>query len=624
MLTEEGIHKMILDGQQRATSIALGFYNPWKDSEISRIGNAKNLPTVWIDVLPPEKKSPGCAFVFRATTRSHPWGYQLTQNTKTLSIPDRITAAENFSAFFEKEIYTQLSAAQRLPYDACLPVPLCFLLEASNESSNYLEWKQNIINRCSNCIPIGFTPKLLPGSSYHEALKNCDMEKIYSIVKDRLDNYRIPSIVVDNKLILTNEDNATNDPTLFVRLNSAGTNLEGEELIYSIYKAICPESKDLVENIGNNIVAPSRIITITARLIQSIITGKYVQNINLVQFQKYVADEEFLSFFKELAGTRVQDSKLGQLFSKAIKILKYDDESIPDVIIKKFVRDSPNGLLILLHWLYFNDTEISLTRRKNICSQLYQLYWFGDIDNAVKTTWADSKELEFWDKPVKNTSCIIKYPLATPDSIQDFLLQRLERQAEDHNISRNDTEIWQLWENAFRQPESMSLETYEETIRNGWLNFMYRLLTNKSLILLAQREYINREFREFNQIEDLQDSNTPWDWDHIYPASWVYNKHDIDPRTRKWEWRIGNFRAMSLTDNRSENNNESPAERFKQPDKDYFILENDFEFWKQLTQEHKNIKKLHTEHVLIHAKAIIQRTVNIYREFYELFVTRQA
>ena len=136
---------------------------------------------------------------------------------------------------------------------------------------------------------------------------------------------------------------------------------------------------------------------------------------------------------------------------------------------------------------------------------------------------------------------------------------------------------------------------------------------------MAQKEYINQQFREFNQLDDLEDTNRPWDWDHIYPNSWVYYQREIDSRTRYWESTIGNFRAMDLVDNRSENNNYSPAERFEGSNSDYFIRENDWEWWKKLDSEHKYIKEGDEEYVLIHAKAIITRCVNIYANFIDTF-----
>ena len=52
-----------------------------------------------------------------------------------------------------------------------------------------------------------------------------------------------------------NEENAT----LFVRLNAEGTRISGEELIYSLLKAIFPEAKKLVEDIDLRFIAPEEI-----------------------------------------------------------------------------------------------------------------------------------------------------------------------------------------------------------------------------------------------------------------------------------------------------------------------------------------------------------------------------
>ena len=224
-----------------------------------------------------------------------------------------------------------------------------------------------------------------------------------------------------------------------------------------------------------------------------------------------------------------------------------------------------------------------------------------------------------------NNDWIRQHPLISPELLLSFLEQRAQNPSENHDISPNAPEcsdIWQIWEASLPRPDNLTDEQYQDRILGAWRNFLWKLLStrDKSLILLAQRDYINRTFTDFNQLEDLEDTNTPWDWDHIYPNSWVYGQWYIDPRTRAWENRIGNFRAMSLTDNRSENCYKSPAERFDAPNTDYFICENDLKYWSLLDEAHKYIKEDNSEYVLIHAKAIITRTINIYKNFLEEFV----
>ncbi|GHV89460.1 hypothetical protein AGMMS50267_18200 [Spirochaetia bacterium] len=69
----------LLDGQQRATSIALGYYAPWLESiEISKFWSLKKIPTIWIDIFPKEITTTQ-KFVIRVITQSHPWGDKRTK-----------------------------------------------------------------------------------------------------------------------------------------------------------------------------------------------------------------------------------------------------------------------------------------------------------------------------------------------------------------------------------------------------------------------------------------------------------------------------------------------------------------------------------------------------------------
>ncbi len=67
----------MLDGQQRATAICLGFGNPtFRDSQ--------DKIKVFIDLEKP-KVEDNRKYIFRVITQSHPWGYRKSDNTKTLT-----------------------------------------------------------------------------------------------------------------------------------------------------------------------------------------------------------------------------------------------------------------------------------------------------------------------------------------------------------------------------------------------------------------------------------------------------------------------------------------------------------------------------------------------------------
>ena len=91
MASDGGQNKFLLDGQQRCTTIALGFNNPFLKTEQSReIFSLKgHLPSVWIDLQPESNLAENYKYAVRVLNRSHPWGYQQRSNTKPLSMGDR-------------------------------------------------------------------------------------------------------------------------------------------------------------------------------------------------------------------------------------------------------------------------------------------------------------------------------------------------------------------------------------------------------------------------------------------------------------------------------------------------------------------------------------------------------
>ena len=386
LLSREGENLMLLDGQQRATSIALGFYNPWvKDKD--HIGNANNLPIVWIDVNP-RKKTDTQEFVFRVVTRSHPWGYQLQHNENILSVPYRRAASTQYAKLFGQSFYTnytKLLPKQRIPYDATCPIPLCFLLETVRYNHD-IKW---LIEKCKDNIPEAFrTSNMTESEDYFTMLESLVDSEFFSSLLETIEGKvlptMIPTIVLPEELLIDKTDSSPDESTLFVRLNSQGTKIEGEELMYSMFKATCPEVKNLVACIGMNIIPPSRIITLTSRLILS--SNSFVSGLSLAQFRKHVQDEEFIKKLKDKIGDNLS-SPIKEKIKCAINILKYGN--VPDVVVKKYIRESPNGFLLLLHWLFENEgVQIDETRKREIASRLYRNHWFGnDFDYYVRENW---------------------------------------------------------------------------------------------------------------------------------------------------------------------------------------------------------------------------------------------
>ena len=71
---------------------------------------------------------------------------------------------------------------------------------------------------------------------------------------------------------------------------------------------------------------------------------------------------------------------------------------MPDVVVKKFIRESSNGFMLLLHWLLENKgVVIDDQKKKIICARLYRNHWFGDINYFTSKNWDNVCDTGFWD-----------------------------------------------------------------------------------------------------------------------------------------------------------------------------------------------------------------------------------
>jgi len=131
LFSKTGDKLYLMDGQQRATSIFLGYFDPFSPNGLTKAWAIKGeLPVVWID-LKPKTKPDTSKYLIRLTTNSHPWGYQSSFNDKKLSTSDRRKALELFKQHPEnKGGYTSFKNSTVFPFDCNCPLPLSFFINA--------------------------------------------------------------------------------------------------------------------------------------------------------------------------------------------------------------------------------------------------------------------------------------------------------------------------------------------------------------------------------------------------------------------------------------------------------------------------------------------------------------
>ena len=612
-IDEKDDTRLLLDGQQRSTSIALGFFNPFDENRKIDYLSLKNyLPSIWIDIQPKEITQ-SQKFLFRVLTKSHPWGYQNKDNTKTLSMSERKNAFKYFQTKQQTKNYIDFSPSNISPWDAYYPVPLSFILDFENVKT--VEEFQDQLKLKLRDLKI---------QTKHSHSVNINYEEIsdenYKLIFDGLQHaksLKIPEIAVKAGILKDEDDTLDNeikDPTLFVRLNSKGTQISGEELIYSIYKAVFPKSKELVEEIGASFIAPSKVINIFSRLANCQINEfrNYVVPYNINTFRKAIKDISYKTELKHL----IDDKIAIELIETAKKIIKQNNEDFPNIILKELIVSDIDLFFTLIVYIQKNNLNegVSETEIKEISANYVHLLWFCKEKKYHSKLFGliITYNLSWKEATQKLIEQELIIPIVNAELLKKNLLKIVETNLNYDRIG------FENLDNEIKSSLTIKENFSEEQILENWYNHIGYIRNNKTLLLYAQRYYLNDKFKEFNQIESIEDTNRPWDYDHIYPISWVYNKVSINYLIRNWVNTIGNYRALSYDDNRSESNHKSPKERFKedQNKSDSFVKENDFEFWDKLDNRSWRITHNDNEMIKNFMTAVIHRMCNIYGEWY--------
>jgi hypothetical protein len=665
LMSQNGLSKELLDGQQRSTSIALGHYDPITDSGFDFLSFNKDkeksftaksiIPLIWIDLKPLDNSKNGLKYGLRVLTKSHPWGYQLNDHTKPLSVSQRSKALAYYQSKFkkiydEKELdsFTKIPNSLKTPWDAYFPVPLVVLLKADTSTNEI--FKKTILSYC--------TDNLNQIKNQHSNDLYIDFNKVrdewFNEIREailRSQNLLIPEILVEKENLIDEKEENENTSALFVRLNSEGTRISGEELVYSYFKATFPELKNAVESIDYQFIKPSKIINIISRLIlgaKDKSNLSFGQNVSLKVFRNEINDDNstFRKRLSNFISNKENESEAKNLFDQAISLITKKEE-IPKVFYKDCILSSTDLFYVLLTFLRKNSKfTISEVDKEFIYKSFIYISKFKIDDRKVsqkifEELKAQRSPFSNWKEAVKkvvNTHPKILPPLLNPANFEFFLIDILLTsylQSENTHFNdinfirqiisehRNETKFLFVHKIAEGRENEVELDNQKlSDAAEYWQNLASNLYGNKSFLIVAQSDYFRNEFNDFIQFESILDTNKPWDWDHIYPHSWIHYRPGISQKVRQVINLNGNFRALSFNDNRSENNHDSPEKRFNGKEdvqKNSFIEESDLPFWLKLDGSARSIKSQNLNEESNLLNAIFYRISNIYKTFYEKF-----
>jgi hypothetical protein len=564
----------LLDGQQRTRALILGF--PPK----------KQTACLWIDMAPQTSSMLDRAFLFRFCTEQRPWGMQHDPDRKIEDDDLRKARKQLREVHPEKAEDLDLrhdyglSPEYTWPVHSTLPVPFADLVERVRQSGNACAVKWD------DLLP---KPKLDNLKKHQNGSEQSILEAISKmlarkVVLLKLDPAADPMLAVQD---LKHTDAPDAMETLFERVNSGGTRLEGEEMMFSLLKAKWPDAYTLVQTIVDHgkvgfLLPSTGIVLSAARLARAQLTpsgnrGDYddVAKPKVRQFRRWIA---------EGAVVDGEDGESdGPFLVQMKRFLKKQEES-----------GEPRFVRIVLDFLeaarYREGDDIGLPRPLLLALDRYA------IDVVLR--WIDMRceDHNFSDALAESRLPILRFLIHSlvawihPEKASRRAFSVLSREGNDRFP---DIKIYERLIKEENGP-SVALEMLcprdvEKCVisddRRGLRShqelfppephgrFVERFWNQRVLLLWFQRADLGRLFPGYDPLK--MRSNSPFDYDHILPSRHLFSQgksptfeQNIDPQEsrrfldHRWLYcdSVGNYRIWPSWANRSDQDT-SPDEK---------------------------------------------------------------
>lgn len=555
---EASVTHHILDGQQRCYAIALGFENPW-------VSKAEDDAVLWLDINPHDRLKGGSRkYLFRVTTKAHPWGFSHDENSSRLRY-------KYISEFMEKFGVDALDAdgdqqrkrplpEKAVPHDAGLPIPLGLLLSHFCPATDVIDWGL-IAAECE---------KNIPGNDFAKRIEDflkSQPDLIIKGVRAALNAQLVALVVPDASDI----DDIVQ---IFKRLNGQGTPIDPEDLAYSMMKTYWPEVEEILRGVPKH-VPEARLTRMAVRaaltgnhdikLHQADVEANRIRSIfhstaNSLDFEKKLIIKEYVG-----SSTQVGELKRalewidGQLLGSRDR-----DFGLPSYLRSSLAWSSPDIFVWLMVLAKTHEFEqIDDVKAKRILGLALSIHWFGlDKQGAVnylmeKIDWKNEfpKDISL-DGMNKNERArqLIATPLK-PSVLEDLL---------PINNATNDKYLkaWiSFWGGVVKYSSvTGEIESEEEiAAKNRNFPFIERLQSNRELLVYVQRHYFLKEFNDFDPSNRLmwKGHNRPWDYDHILASNTLCGSGQSDlcgdyhGACKAWQKSIGNVVAVDFSFNRA-------------------------------------------------------------------------
>ena len=544
--THEDAEYFLLDGQQRANAISLAF----ETTESAEKAKSSMQTRLWVDLMPnmPTTRR----FMVKVTTKSHPWGYKNNDNCDILPVSEIREAIRKFTQRSFGEVksidVSELDLMKTWPVQAGCPIPLSAILHFfdfhgydynlfRDKIHEWLQSKENLSAKYPASM-IGIIDDEI--KKWHSALSELSKYRIFANI--------LPQQTIETEDGETREEEGTNLESLFTRLNTLGTKISPYDLRYSAIKAYWGGLKEENDRIARTIMPGANLAIFAFRLALSIATEKAKKEGAFVK----LADVPTISRIRKLGLGKDLDSVdchartiiLDELYAGRLEQIINDIETalgvykngstdvsgLPPFLRTSIISGSPEVYLFLMVLAYHK--VLSLVSHEVICALATYVHW---MSMGSKKVIVDGIYEQLQSNDFSEVEVCLRKTVGNMVGAKLCPLVELKLGVDEKG------DLSPLWSKPLHA------------------DFYLRVKDNKELLIFAEREYFNKNFKYDPSRVDLNAGhNKPWDYDHIVPQIWTSNKKvgDFRQNCKYWTWTIGNYAAIPFSINRSKNSQE--------------------------------------------------------------------
>lgn len=636
----------LLDGQQRSNAIALGFDDPFEGLSCKPdMSKTYSESILWIDLAPTPGSFPSGGtrnFLFRLTTKGHPWGYGVTDDAPTLGTAGMREAISQLQTIGWPDLaapsYARPRAIDLWPIRANAPLPLSWILRRAREAVTAEElW--NSLNEPLRQCPLPWAEKT---ASFLESADPIQLTNIWNglcMAKSTM----VAALQIPDETIRSetrqeagsdNTDhsqsqNLSNVEHLFQRLNNGGTPISAEDLQFSMIKAYWPGVEQTFSQIHPLPMRGSRLASLAARTALATATAESsnlpgpltVSSLRAIAIEsKKAVNKQRLEDFLEISeGTSVG---IRDVVSQSEEWLLHkggDDIGIPPALRTAIAHRSPEVylLLMVLSKQILEAGMETKSYRKRVLGTATTLHWFSTNQHrAVQCAYR----------------ILHQTGVATPNSFNGLFTKIMKM---DHTgglakiitpseldalIPKPNLESLQTW--GWWEKEIVETPAKDDPVKQQELSEIVwplacRVIWNKEMLLFAQRNWVCHRFRHFDDADSAtwEDHNRPWDYDHLLPQSTF---HDVRGALflkicKDWGWTVGNFHILPFEENR-QRGNKAATEFFQLKDPHLMLVKpNELDHFSLSREDVKGNAKA----VLAFIQATRRRILAVYEEWFE-------